>query len=214
MFELTTCAMFDDGGKDCRAPRAEDSPLPICLKHARSVYLFFADYLADIRERTAEQEADFGKAGQLEVPFRGLAVQPSTVYYVRIGNLIKIGTTKDMNTRMTALQPDEVLAIEEGDRDIELARHRQFMYSKAPKGSEYFYPTAELMEHIAKVREADWKPPVVIMVPGWALRAGPCPSCNLMALWYDGTKIECTQCGGVADIPNYPPADARIVRAC
>lgn len=214
MFELTTCAMTKDDGRDCGAPRAADAPVPICMDHARSVYLYFADFLAAVRERTPEQEADWSKAGELDVPFTGLAVQPSIVYYIRIGNLIKIGYTGSFHDRMRSLMPDEILAIEEGDRELERQRHIQFAWSKAPKGAEYFYPTVDVMEHIAKVRALDWKPPAVLQVPGWAV-GQICPSCDLKTLWFDGDRATCTRCKATVELPNYPPPGARIVRpAC
>jgi hypothetical protein len=213
MFELTTCVMVDEKGRDCRHRRAEDAPLPLCLNHLRDAYLFFADYLASVRDRTEDQEADFSKAGDLETPFTGIPESVSIVYYVRIGNHIKIGMTRNLHERMGALQPDEILAIEEGGRDKEMARHQQFTWSKAPKGAEYFYPTDDLMRHIDELRKLDWKPPKVVSVPGW-VSGRPCPSCDLVALWFDGERAKCTDCGAVHVLEDYPPVNARIVAAC
>jgi hypothetical protein len=213
VFELTTCAMVDEKGRDCRHQRAEDSPLPLCLNHMRDAYLFFADYLASIRDRTEGQKADFSKAGDLDTPFMGIPERISIVYYVRIGNHIKIGVTRSLHERMTSLQPDEILAIEEGDRAKESARHQQFAWSKAPKGAEYFYPTDELMQHIADLRALDWTPPVVVSVPGW-VAGRPCPSCDLVMLWFDGERATCRDCGAVMVLDNYPPVNARIIAAC
>src|SRR5690349_15381919 len=53
-------------------------------------------------------------------------VRRSIVYYIRRGDLIKIGTTATPQRRFKALMPDEILAFEPGGVDQEAARHRQF----------------------------------------------------------------------------------------
>lgn len=76
------------------------------------------------------------------------------VYYVRIGKLIKIGTSRQLAIRLKAYPPDAVLlATEPGDRNLEKRRLRQFRATAATKQGEYFLPTAELVEHINSLRE-------------------------------------------------------------
>lgn len=87
------------------------------------------------------------------------AIEGSVVYYVRRSYLIKIGTTVRLHARMNALMPDEVLAIEPGDGQLEQERHRQFRTLQAEPGGEYFYPAPELREHIAGIRAAHGAPP-------------------------------------------------------
>lgn len=91
-------------------------------------------------------------------PRQAEAIGP-VVYYVRRSHLIKIGTTTRLHTRMNALMPDEILAIEPGDWRLELERHRQFKVLRATPGGEYFYPSPELRDHIAEVRAAHGSPP-------------------------------------------------------
>lgn len=76
------------------------------------------------------------------------------VYYVRIGQLVKIGTTGQLDVRLRAYPPDAaVLAVEPGTRELEQQRHRQFRDSGATKLGEYFYPSTALIEHINSLRE-------------------------------------------------------------
>jgi hypothetical protein len=80
-----------------------------------------------------------------------LAAADSIVYYIRRGDVIKIGTTVDPPKRFAALMPDEILAYEPGRRKQELARHRQFAHLRCQ--GEHFRPAPELVEHIRRARE-------------------------------------------------------------
>lgn len=81
----------------------------------------------------------------------------SIVYYVRRGLLIKIGTTRAPEQRFIALLPDEILAVEPGDRLLERRRHVQFKHLRMGT-SEHFKPAPELIEHVAAVREQHGAP--------------------------------------------------------
>lgn len=74
------------------------------------------------------------------------------VYYIRIGDYIKIGTTTNLKMRMEALQPDELLATEPGYTDVEQARHRQFEHLRIRPRSERFQQAPELLEHIEMIK--------------------------------------------------------------
>lgn len=80
------------------------------------------------------------------------------VYYIRRGHLIKIGTTTNMHDRMHALMPDEILAIEPGDRAVEKARHKEFAGLRTSRLGEYFYPGPILQAHIARLRRLHGQP--------------------------------------------------------
>lgn len=68
------------------------------------------------------------------------------VYYIRIGERIKVGYSVDVKQRMRAYPPgSELLAVEPGDRDLETQRHRQFAGSRTD-GREWFRPTADILE--------------------------------------------------------------------
>lgn len=73
------------------------------------------------------------------------------VYYVRCGHLIKIGTTADLGRRFSAIRPNEILALEPGDQNIETIRHREFAALRS--SGEYFHPGPALQEHISRLRQ-------------------------------------------------------------
>jgi hypothetical protein len=75
-----------------------------------------------------------------------------------MGDVIKIGTTTNLKRRLVFLLPDEILAIEPGDRELERKRHKQFIHLRVR--GERFRPGQDLLDHIAAVVEANG-PPVV-----------------------------------------------------
>lgn len=81
------------------------------------------------------------------------------VYYMRIGDRLKIGYSVDVRRRMRAYPPEsKLLAVEPGDRDLERSRHQQFRASLT-HGREWFTPTADLIEHIETVVSDHGEPP-------------------------------------------------------
>jgi hypothetical protein len=82
----------------------------------------------------------------------------SIVYYIRRGDLIKIGTTVDPFRRFSGLRPDEILAFEPGGPELEASRHRQFSACRVTKRGEYFRPSAALKGHIESLREQHGPP--------------------------------------------------------
>jgi hypothetical protein len=72
------------------------------------------------------------------------------VYYVRRDWLIKIGTTTHFRQRMSALDVDEVLAVEPGSYDLEDQRHEQFAADRF--SGDWFRPSAALLAHASALR--------------------------------------------------------------
>ncbi|MFE9738828.1 GIY-YIG nuclease family protein [Streptomyces sp. NPDC006477] len=95
------------------------------------------------------------------------------VYYVRSGHLIKIGTTADLANRLSAIRPNEILALEPGGQALEAERHRSFASLRV--SGEYFHPGSALQEHIIHLRESlgppNWHGSVVPDGQDWF--AGP-----------------------------------------
>jgi hypothetical protein len=90
--------------------------------------------------------------------------EDSIIYYIRRGDLIKIGTTTEPAKRFTALLPDEILAFEPGVLTSELLRHRQFDHLRYR--GEYFRSAPELTEHIRQLRHLHGDPD-----PSWPTTA-------------------------------------------
>lgn len=82
------------------------------------------------------------------------------VYYVRFGDRVKIGTTKNLQDRLAFIPHDEVLATEPGGVYVERRRHAQFKHLRARVGRsrEWFSLAPELTDHIAAVRAREAAP--------------------------------------------------------
>lgn len=76
----------------------------------------------------------------------------SVVYYMRVGNRVKIGYTTNMKFRLAAVMPEELLATEPGGAMLEDVRHRQFADLRTSR--EWFKLEGRLAEHITKLQEA------------------------------------------------------------
>lgn len=98
------------------------------------------------RERHAAVEAAVPRSAERIAP-----AFESIVYYLARGPLVKIGTTRQPETRFAALMPDRILAVEPGDPDVERQRHLQFKRLRHGT-SEYFDQGDDLMTHIQAVR--------------------------------------------------------------
>lgn len=81
------------------------------------------------------------------------------IYYIRRGALVKIGTTTDLHRRMSALLPEEVLAVEPGSHSREAELHREFGSLRVPGQREWFYAGRNLQEHIEAVLDQHGPPP-------------------------------------------------------
>lgn len=83
------------------------------------------------------------------------------VYYVQMGERIKIGYTKSVRNRMAQLRthPRFVLATEPGGREMERMRHLEFAGLRDGRKEEFF-PHDRLMRHIDLIRET-YGPPTI-----------------------------------------------------
>jgi hypothetical protein len=76
--------------------------------------------------------------------------QPGWIYYVRVGDRVKIGYSVDVKNRMRAYPPESrLLAVHPGTRQLETEMHRRFAGSRAA-GREWFRETPDLVEHITE----------------------------------------------------------------
>jgi hypothetical protein len=142
------CCIVHDCGRDS----PPNAPFPICVKHIGQV-MEFVQYTSRSPLNAMEVERRNRHARQYLSEERGV------VYYVRVGELIKIGTTKQaLHSRLNVLSPDkQVLATEPGGHPTERRRHLQFRHLRT--SGEWFTPAPELWQHIADLREKHGPPP-------------------------------------------------------
>ena len=151
----------------CRWPGCEAEPIekqiPLCDRHFEYIGLRYMDartvmgssFLREVspidekRERTRRR--DEARAQMLE--------QQSVVYYVRIGDHVKIGFTVNLKQRLSQLRldPPAVLATEPGGRITEARRHAEFADERVGR-REDFNPSRRLLAHIADLRQLHGDP--------------------------------------------------------
>lgn len=72
------------------------------------------------------------------------------VYYMRIGNRVKIGWSTSLASRLATINPEELMATELGGRKLEHARHQEFR--ELHSHGEWFRLESPLVEHIEQLR--------------------------------------------------------------
>lgn len=142
-------------------------PFPICKSHARSVCDSLHDRAPEVDPRamllrTAIREPVLPTQSEVQAKRerrKAAYAKQSQVYYVRIGDHVKIGYTTNVRARMNQLRVDisEVLATEPGDRDLERRRHREFAEERQGR-RENFNPSRRLLAHIEALKEQHGEP--------------------------------------------------------
>lgn len=130
-----------------------DAP-PLCTKHLIECATYMADrmrlFLLD-PDREAKRDIVLanGKAEHAE--------HGAVVYYVRLGDHVKIGTTKNLQRRLESLyvshDPDALLGWEPGGEEVETMRHAQFGSERVWANRELFNPSPRLLAHIATLEK-------------------------------------------------------------
>lgn len=74
------------------------------------------------------------------------AADRNVVYYMRLGNRAKIGTSRNLKRRLAEINPEDCMAYELGDRTIEITRHKQFAHLRV--SGEWFELADDLVRHV------------------------------------------------------------------
>lgn len=164
--------------RSAHKPRLSEKPRPVCRLCARSVgspvvareveVLGYIVCLAcAIRTHEALRvvyampeisaldrllyQKEHGSGGWRKEPLTQNA--PGWVYYIRMGDVIKIGYAADVAKRMRNYPPSaELLAAHPGTPAVEREMHKRFAADLA-QGREWFRESDELVAHIAQVVE-------------------------------------------------------------
>lgn len=120
-----------------------DLPLPLCRKHAIAVWLRVT---AELKGRLQSR------------PPRELAPPQPVVYFIRSGDLIKIGTTTCLTARISALathgpEQPQILLVVPGGYAEERQVHALFRDDRVR--GEWFRPSQQLMAFIADRLDQD-----------------------------------------------------------
>lgn len=142
----------------CGGRAVDGSPVPLCPKHLRQTFEFAQGvvsrhWVESFAVAAARIEAAVRPPPRVE-PMLAAPTKdvPSWVYFVRIGDLIKIGYSTYPAARFKSLKVDEVLAVIPGSIKDEKRCHTAFQHLRVH--GEYFQPGADLLAFIADVAAA------------------------------------------------------------
>jgi hypothetical protein len=154
MPEFTRCTVQLDTSTFCDEDALPGAPFSICHRHAGDIYAFVSDLVAEHAPRVHDENTANVASARARI-----AARPSVVYYVEVGDLIKIGTTVSLERRLRGYPPTaRLLAVEPGGMAEEAQRLRQFNRALVA-GREWFLPVQDLVDHIAEVRRAGYVAP-------------------------------------------------------
>lgn len=123
---------------DCPKPRTTDyQPLPLCDAHVTVVTTTVARVNAQASAQSVAARERRGGAG--------------SIYYLQVGEHVKIGHSTDLPKRLATYPPTSVLlAVQPGTMRDEHDLHRRFAPWRAGD-REWYQPTPEILDHIATV---------------------------------------------------------------
>jgi hypothetical protein len=130
-----------------------NTDIDICEAHE----IIIASRVQQRNQAKIDAQANAAAEGQIndERKVAGLDQLPNTqlsnqcVYYLKVGDHIKIGTTTNLPRRLAAYPPEsEVLGTEAGGPTVEKHRHQQF-HAHLAWGREWFTDTQEIRQFIA-----------------------------------------------------------------
>lgn len=143
---MALCAVTNSDGGDCDGPVPPDAPVNVCLPHLQEAFLYIRDKLADRDGEGVTVDGRHMDTNPLNHP------SASVVYYLRWGDLIKIGTTRNLWQRVGSIPHDRLLAIEPGSYELESVRHDEFRQFRAYRNREWFKDCNEIRRHVNALR--------------------------------------------------------------
>ncbi|MFL1444041.1 GIY-YIG nuclease family protein [Nocardiopsis protaetiae] len=159
---VTTCTIQRSNGAFCDAPAHPDMPFPICGRHAMQLWKHIGTQLEaaanDPEKRTKVALGFLDDCEQQRQKER--ETRTPRVYYLQVGETVKIGTTFDLRQRLNSYPPNrKLLAVEPGGKAVEGRRLQQFAHLRA-FGNEWFHAGGDLLQHINTLRSGAGKPPI------------------------------------------------------
>lgn len=144
--------------------RNVDLELPLCWRHMAVVVEMvlprlvhegrFLDAIADLRQELAERD----RREQAEEQAAFMARENGEIYFVRLGDLVKVGWTRDLWSRLKSYGASaELLVSYPGTRQDETTLHRQLTPARA-KGREW-YEDGAIIAHFIDEALAKYGPP-------------------------------------------------------
>ena len=164
---VNPCGIILADGSACDRPVEPGAPINLCTRHLLLAYDWVArevgvtDVLPSPCLACGSRLGVKYPSGWLcaicewkvgDLPDRDtVSARVDVVYYLRLGDRIKIGTSGNPRGRFASLPHDEVLAFERGNRELEQRRHAQFS-SHRLANTEWFAGHDALLRHIEQLR--------------------------------------------------------------
>ena len=152
---IQRCTAQKGSGEFCDAPSMPDVPFPICGQHAYRLWRRLSEIVTEAERdklrilTLAFEQIDEKRARE----DRRRASADHVVYYVLVGDLLKIGTTSRLKARLAQFPPNKkLLAVEPGSYELERKRHVEFADLLA-HGNEWFRFEGALIEHVQNMRQ-------------------------------------------------------------
>ncbi len=124
----------------CKADKDYVAPLPLCPSHLRQAFAFVL----------ACERPDLSAAADA-APYWAPDARPTGwVYFIRVGDLVKIGYSRNPDRRFYDLQPSEILHLEPGTLMDERRCHLAFDHLRVD--GELFRPDPDLLTFIGDLQ--------------------------------------------------------------
>jgi hypothetical protein len=122
------------------------------VRHASRIYAFIRDRTSDPASVLDAMVSSLDRASQEKVSLiRQASPDQCVVYYVQIGDLIKIGTTQNLRARLAGYPPNRrLLGSEPGGYELEQQRLVEFTEHRLC--GEWFHPSAAITAHVTALR--------------------------------------------------------------
>lgn len=131
---------------DCDAYADQEAPVELCRQHLWTAFGYTMHLAEQRAAAVVHVEPD------PTPPRRKISEEDGWVYFIRKGDLVKIGWSSVPRSRFNALQPDAVLHIEPGRMADERKCHAAFAHLR--EHGEWFRPEPDLLAFIDGLRAA------------------------------------------------------------
>lgn len=148
--ERRTRCVFDYCSRYC----SEKFDAPLCDEHVLQVWSLVQAQHANSVARSQARLAEERKAATRDERMSA----PGTIYYLRVGDHIKVGYASHLESRLAAYPPTaELLATHPGTLRDEQALHKRFTTHRVA-GREWYAPATPILEHIDTIIAHHGKP--------------------------------------------------------
>jgi T5orf172 domain len=158
---IRRCTIQLYNGSFCDGPGMPEAPFPICAHHARKAYEF-GESLVDnttrpVRGEVAQLLSDHSMRGVMLKPQPRLGEKRPCVYFLVVGEHLKIGATETVRQRIASYPPSRRVLHIQFHADawaLEKQYHRKFQQHLIA-GNEWFAVCSEILEFIDQLKAAE-----------------------------------------------------------